>query len=156
MFTITTECGLKLAVTTEFERPLVAPLTACCGASGKGSANVGTGVCCRACYREVPATYGGCLMLGDDGETLTLTGWITDLTWPVCPTPGTCATHTLWQITEQIASRGRHPAGKGRLEAERQAETLARVTGAREATVRHERRRADGGLTVESEGTWTR
>ena len=28
-------------------------ITDCCGASAKGSANSRTGVCCRACYREI-------------------------------------------------------------------------------------------------------
>lgn len=34
-------------------------LTACCQASAKGSANVASGVCCRACYAEVDPRLGG-------------------------------------------------------------------------------------------------
>lgn len=35
------------------------PLTPCCNASGKGSVNVESGVCCRACYADVGPKYGG-------------------------------------------------------------------------------------------------
>ena len=35
------------------------PLTPCCAAHGKGSADSSTGVVCRACYREVDVKYGG-------------------------------------------------------------------------------------------------
>lgn len=34
-------------------------LTECCGASAKGSSNSSTGVCCRGCYKGIPAYYGG-------------------------------------------------------------------------------------------------
>ena len=37
---------------------IVYPLTDCCEASGKGSANVDSGVVCRACYSEVSSLYG--------------------------------------------------------------------------------------------------
>lgn len=33
-------------------------LTPCCQASAKGSVNSSTGVCCRACYRELPEWTG--------------------------------------------------------------------------------------------------
>ena len=33
-------------------------LTACCDASGKGSADVESGVVCRACYEEVDSLHG--------------------------------------------------------------------------------------------------
>lgn len=42
---------------------LIYPLTACCGASGKGGGDEdGTGVVCRSCYQEVGAFYGDCEM----------------------------------------------------------------------------------------------
>lgn len=41
-------------------------------------------------------------------------------------------------------------------EAAAEAEMYARVTGSVGATVRHERREADGSLTVLAEGTYTR
>lgn len=34
-------------------------LTPCCNASAKGSANSPTGVCCRACYEDIDAVFGG-------------------------------------------------------------------------------------------------
>jgi hypothetical protein len=116
VFNVITDCDLMLAVNPEFERPMVAPLTPCCGASGKGSAT-STGVCCRKCYREVPAMYGDCFMLGDPGETLTLEGWIIEATRGACPVSLACATTTLADITGRLASRERHPAGKGRVQA---------------------------------------
>jgi hypothetical protein len=39
---------------------LAYPLTACCGASGKGGGN---GVICRKCYRDVDPMYGDCAPL---------------------------------------------------------------------------------------------
>lgn len=41
-------------------------LTDCCGASGKGSVNSPTGVCCRKCYREVDAVFGMGWLVSDD------------------------------------------------------------------------------------------
>jgi hypothetical protein len=38
---------------------LVYALTPCCNASGKGSANSPTGICCRACYQPVDSYFGG-------------------------------------------------------------------------------------------------
>jgi hypothetical protein len=35
------------------------PLTPCCYASGKGSIDSSTGICCRTCYRDVDNKYGG-------------------------------------------------------------------------------------------------
>lgn len=37
---------------------IAAILTPCCGASAKGSVMSSTGVCCRACYRELPEWAG--------------------------------------------------------------------------------------------------
>jgi hypothetical protein len=37
---------------------MVYRLTVCCKASGKGSANSPTGVCCRNCYRPVDSKFG--------------------------------------------------------------------------------------------------
>ena len=41
-------------------------LTACCGASGKGSAGSYTGVVCRNCYDVVPASLGAGWLVNDD------------------------------------------------------------------------------------------
>lgn len=41
------------------------PLTPCCYASGKGSVNSPTGVCCRACYAAVEAYLGVVLEQSD-------------------------------------------------------------------------------------------
>lgn len=41
-------------------------LTECCGASGKGSANSATGVVCRSCYRQVPASLGAGWLVTDE------------------------------------------------------------------------------------------
>lgn len=38
--------------------PIAYPLTPCCGASAKGDAMSSTGVCCRACYEELPEWAG--------------------------------------------------------------------------------------------------
>lgn len=34
------------------------PITECCAASGKGTVNAASGVCCRNCYAEVDSIYG--------------------------------------------------------------------------------------------------
>lgn len=47
--------GFAAQVVADLETGVVYQLTACCGASAKGS---GTGVVCRACYRPVPSTLG--------------------------------------------------------------------------------------------------
>lgn len=40
-------------------------LTGCCRADAKGSANSPTGVCCRSCYRPVPAELGAGWLASD-------------------------------------------------------------------------------------------
>lgn len=40
-------------------------LTPCCKASGKGGAGSATGVCCRACYRDVPEMFGWAALVGE-------------------------------------------------------------------------------------------
>lgn len=49
--------GVLVAYSDELD--LLYPLTNCCGASAKGSANVESGVVCRACYREIPTELAG-------------------------------------------------------------------------------------------------
>lgn len=51
--------GNVLVPLGDFAPDYLVPLTPCCYADGKGSANSPTGVCCRACYRAVDAYYGG-------------------------------------------------------------------------------------------------
>jgi hypothetical protein len=41
------------------------PLTPCCFASGKGTTNAASGVCCRACYAEVDPYFGAVLTQDD-------------------------------------------------------------------------------------------
>lgn len=43
-------------------------VTNCCGASGKGSVNMPSGVCCRACYKDVGAVYGDCWQVESDAD----------------------------------------------------------------------------------------
>jgi hypothetical protein len=40
-------------------------LTKCCAASAKGSANVPSGVCCRACYAEIDRSAGWAALASD-------------------------------------------------------------------------------------------
>lgn len=64
---------------------MIYPLTACCSASGKGSADSPTGVVCRSCYQPVSAVYGDC-------------GWaaVRDaVAERGCPCPQECADHTV-------------------------------------------------------------
>jgi hypothetical protein len=50
-------------VTIAVQDNLAYPLTPCCGASGKGSSNVESGVVCRSCYQEVDPMFGDCAPL---------------------------------------------------------------------------------------------
>lgn len=58
MTAIVTESGIEIVIS---EDGMAYPITPCCGASGKGTMNAGSGVCCRRCYAEVDSIYG----LGD-------------------------------------------------------------------------------------------
>lgn len=44
---------------------IIAPLTECCRASAKGSGNVASGVCCRACYAELDPMMGAAWLLSE-------------------------------------------------------------------------------------------
>lgn len=56
-------------------------LTECCKASGKGSSNSPTGVCCRACYQPVPEVLAGAWLVSDGGAWKT---WAEEFTaWAV-------------------------------------------------------------------------
>lgn len=59
--------GFDVTVVADLEVGIVYPLTACCGASAKGS---GSGVVCRACYRPVPATLGAGWTLAEAADGL--------------------------------------------------------------------------------------
>ena len=49
--------GLYFVVDPEFPE-IAGYLTECCQASGKGSVNSPTGVCCRKCYNPVDPIFG--------------------------------------------------------------------------------------------------
>jgi hypothetical protein len=60
---------------------LAYPLTDCCGASGKGSADAASGVVCRSCYREVSPLFGDCAPIDDESAVAIIGGW-TDASRP--------------------------------------------------------------------------
>lgn len=101
---IRTGCGGSVvAETFESGVTLIAPLTTCCGASGKGSAGSRTGVVCRACYRDVEPAYGDCAVLGEEGDAVPLdrlAHWAADLYR--CAVPEECAEHTLWLVRQSL------------------------------------------------------
>lgn len=68
---------------------LAYPLTACCAASAKGSAD---GVVCRGCYAPLPAAWGGSLeaVLAEQG----------------CPDPSGCADHARYTLEREQEDRG--------------------------------------------------
>lgn len=49
-------------------------LTECCSASGKGSSNSPTGICCRACYRPVDSRFGWAALVTDADVVDSLAG----------------------------------------------------------------------------------
>ncbi|QNL30192.1 hypothetical protein SEA_MARIOKART_65 [Gordonia phage Mariokart] len=83
-----TTCGVQVAHNDVLG---AYPLTPCCGATGKGSADASTGVVCRACYREVGIAYGDC-------------GWAAvemAAAEAGCPCSGECADYTLAQFDRE-------------------------------------------------------
>jgi len=57
---------------------IIAPLTPCCAASGKGSANVESGVVCRACYAEMDPMFGDATLLADPQAADRVGTWTTE------------------------------------------------------------------------------
>lgn len=90
--THTTLCGAAFAEA----HGMVALLTRCCGATGKGSMVADQpAVVCRGCYRETDAVYGDGATLNDPAGVQRL---IETAPHVDCPVPHECATHAIWTL----------------------------------------------------------
>lgn len=79
-------------------------LTECCRASAKGSANSPTGVCCRSCYRAVPAALGAGWMADDDAAWA---AWGDAFTADALKTPGNVGNPVVEQIVGLVPTLAR-------------------------------------------------
>ena len=91
-FEATSYCGAKGTITLfDNGNQMVTALTPCCEASGKGNADVESGVVCRGCHKEVSFAYG---MVGD----LALRHAAED---QGCPCPEQCSIELIFHLEEK-------------------------------------------------------
>ncbi|QDF17600.1 hypothetical protein SEA_YAGO84_69 [Gordonia phage Yago84] len=95
--TITTLCKVQVLASDVLG---AVPLTLCCNATGKGSADSPTGVVCRNCYSPVSMHF------GDSGYNAVFDA----VSEAGCPCAADCAQHTLGEVEAALASPTNRPA----------------------------------------------